>query len=319
MAQEERERETAGSRHMPSLAGVILVNVATLSWAGNIALGRLVRAEIGPLALSATRFLIAAPIFLFLLSRRPAQERRLGRDAPLLLAMALCGVSLFAPTLYLALRFTTASNATLINGLGPLVTGFLAMVLIQEPMSRRQAAGALAALLGVVVLISGGSPTFLNRMAFNVGDLIMIAAIILWSLYSVLSRKATRRRSSLSATAFSVFLGLPLLLLAGGWEINVLPVAASMNLWPILLYMGIAPTVIGFLAWNEGVRRLGSSGAMVFYNTLPVYGSLLGHFFLQETMGLAQVAGGALIIGGGLWAARGHSSNSVAEMASQPR
>ena len=70
-----------------------------------------------------------------------------------------------------------------------------------------------------------------------------------------------------------------------------------------LLYIGVAPGVVGFLSWNAGVRRLGASGAMVFYNTLPLYGALLGHFLLGESLGLTHLVGGALIVGGGLWAA----------------
>jgi drug/metabolite transporter (DMT)-like permease len=70
-----------------------------------------------------------------------------------------------------------------------------------------------------------------------------------------------------------------------------------------LLYIGVAPTVGGFLAWNAGVRRLGASGAMVFYNTLPLYGALIGYLALGELIGFAHLAGGALIVGGGLWAA----------------
>jgi drug/metabolite transporter (DMT)-like permease len=62
---------------------------------------------------------------------------------------------------------------------------------------------------------------------------------------------------------------------------------------------------MGFLAWNAGVRRLGPSGAMVFYNTLPLYGTLLGVLFLGESIGPTHLLGGGLIVAGGLWAARG--------------
>jgi drug/metabolite transporter (DMT)-like permease len=94
------------------------------------------------------------------------------------------------------------------------------------------------------------------------------------------------------------------LLIAAAWEVQAFPPKSAVELVPVILYIGIAPTVIGFLAWNEGVRRLGSSGAMVFYNTLPLYGGLLAFLFLGERIGLTHVIGGALIIGGGLWAAR---------------
>lgn len=298
----EARPQSARSAHM---IGVALVNLATLTWATNMVLGRWLRDDIGPLTLAASRFAIASALYAALLQRRPPEERRLGSDRWLLLAMGIIGVALFAPTLYLGLHFTTAVNATLINGLGPLITGLLAALLIREPMSRRQVGGAIVALFGVLVLISGGSLAFWRGMQTNVGDLIMVGAVTLWGLYSVLSRRAMYHRSALSTTAFSAFLGLPLLLLAAVWEIQTFPVNASPQLILAVLYIAIAPTVVGFLSWNEGVRRLGPSGAMVFYNTLPLYGALLGILFLGESIGPANLIGGALIIGGGLWAARG--------------
>lgn len=297
-----RPQATAGS--LNTLKGIALVNVATLAWATNITLGRFLRDDIGPLTLAAARFALAAPILAALLWRRPVEERRLGRDRWLLLAMALCGVVAFAPTLYLGLRYTTAVNATLINGFGPLITGLFAGLLIGEPMSRRQVVGALLGLVGLGVLISSGSPAFWRAAAANPGDLIIVGAVTLWALYSVLGRRLMRSRPALSTTALSTFMGLPLLALAAVWEVSVLPPNIGPTLLLALLYIGVAPTVGGFLAWNAGVRRLGASGAMVFYNTLPLYGALLGYFALGEPIGLAHLAGGILVIGGALWAAR---------------
>ncbi|MGD9049837.1 MAG: DMT family transporter, partial [Anaerolineae bacterium] len=268
----------------PKLEGIALVNLATLTWATNMALGRWLRADIGPLTLAASRFLIASLIYALLLRRRPAEERRLGKDRWLVLGMALSGVTLFAPLLYLGLRYTTTANATLINGLGPLITGLLATQLIHEPMSRRQVLGAIAGLVGIVVLLSGGSLAFWQVARVNIGDLIILGAVALWGLYSVLGRRVMRHRSALSATAFSAFLGLPPLLLAAVWELQRIPIQPQPELIVAILYIGIAPTVIGFLAWNAGVHRLSASGAMVFYNTLPLYGALLGTLILGEAL-----------------------------------
>ncbi|MEJ2557866.1 MAG: DMT family transporter [Anaerolineae bacterium] len=307
--------ETKPGRRLEQLTGIGLVNLATFTWATNMVLGRWLRDDIGPLTLAAARFLIASVLFAALLQRRPPEERHLGQSRWLLLGMALSGVAVFAPTLYLGLRFTTAVNATLMNGLGPLITGFLAALLIREPMSGRQVTGAIVGLIGVVSLISGGSfifplggsATSWEAVGSSGGDLIVLAAVALWGLYSVLGRQVMRDRSALSATAFSAFLGLPLLLLAATWEVQAFPVALRPALILAVLYIGVAPTVIGFLAWNAGVRRLGASGAMMFYNTLPLYGALLGSLFLGESIGPAHLLGGVLIIGGGIFAALGRS------------
>lgn len=292
-------------RRREQIVGIGLVNLATLTWATNMTLGRWLRDDIGPITLAAARFFIASLLFAALLQRRPREERRLGQDRRLLLGMALSGVAVFTPVLYLGLRFTTAVNATLINGFAPLITGLLSALLIREPMSGRQLTGAIVGLVGVLSLISGGSFAFWQAVHGNVGDMISLGAVTVWGLYSVLGHQVMRHRSALSATALSVFLGLPPLLLAAAWEIQTFPVSVRPQIVLAVLYIGIAPAVIGFLSWNAGVRRLGASGAMVFYNTLPLYGALLGYLFLGESIGQAYLLGGALIIGGGLWAARG--------------
>jgi drug/metabolite transporter (DMT)-like permease len=189
--------------------------------------------------------------------------------------------------------------------MGPLITALLAAPLIGERVSRWQIGGTALSLTGVMALISGGRLRFWRAMDSGVGDLIVLGAVSLWSLYSVLGRRAMEHRSALSASAFSVLLGLPALALAAAWEIHTGSFVFTPRLILPVLYIGIAPGVVGFLSWNAGVRRLGASGAMVFYNTLPLYGALLGRFLLGESLGLPHLVGGALIVGGGLLAATG--------------
>lgn len=284
--------------------GVALVNIATLAWATNMVLGRWLRNDIGPVSLAAARFLIASLCFWILLRRQPPEERRLGPDRWWLVGMSLTGVVVFGPTLYWGLRYSTAVNATLLNGFGPLVTGLMASLIIHEPMSRRQVVAALVGLAGVAVLISGGSLDFLDAIQTGTGNLIVLAAVLLWSLYSVMARRVMHSRSALSATALSAFIGLPFLLLAAIWDLRSSPVELSWRLLLAIGYIGLVPTVVGFLSWNAGVRRLGAGGAMVFYNTLPVYGALLGSLALGEPIGVYHLVGGTLIIGAALWAAR---------------
>jgi len=295
------------------LAGIALVNLACFCWATNIVLGRSLRFDVGPLTLAALRFVVGSALLTALLQREAPEQRRLGSDWPLLLLMGIAGVALFAPLQYLGLRYTTAANAALLQALAPLITGLLGGLLIRETMSRYQVIGALVGLLGVLVLISGGSLTFWRTMDSSIGDLIILVAVTLWALYTVISRRVTTQRPVLSATGLSTLLGVPFLLLAMIWEWQTRPLHLTPGLVLAILYVGISPTVIGFLSWNGGVRRLGPSGAMVFYNTLPLYGALLAFLFLGEEIGWAHLAGGALVIGGGIWAARAQSRAARAQ------
>jgi drug/metabolite transporter (DMT)-like permease len=285
--------------------GVCLVNLATLSWASNAALGRWLRADVGPLTLTALRFTVATAFFGYLLRGRSPDEWRYGRDKWWLLAMGLAGVVFFSPLLYLGLRYSTAVNCSLIQGFSPLITALIAGLIIQEPVSRGQMAGAILGLIGVVGLISGGSLSFLIHLHFNGGDLILLAAAVVWAFYSVFGRRVMRYRSPVSATALSGFLGLPLLIAAAFFEYQYLPLNLRPETMAAILHICVVPTIIGFWCWNRAVQTLGAGGAMVFYNTLPLYGVVMGALFLQESLGMTHFVFGGLILAGGIWGTLG--------------
>ena len=289
--------------------GVVLVNLATISWATNAVLGRWLRADIGPVTLTTLRFTAATMFFGLLLRGRPAEERRFGKDKWWILAMGLAGVVGFSPLLYLGLRHSTAVNCSLIQGFSPLITALIAGLIIQESVSRRQLVGAVLGLIGVAGLISGGSLRFLLRLQLNPGDLILLAASVVWAFYSVFGRRVMRNRSPVSATALSNFLGLPLLVVATVFELKHIPLNLRPETIAAIIHICIVPTIIGYWAWNRAVRVLGAGGAMVFYNTLPLYGVLLGSTLLSEPFGMAHLFSGGLILGGGLWATLGGNKN----------
>jgi drug/metabolite transporter (DMT)-like permease len=288
--------------------GILLVNLATLCWASNAVLGRWLRNDVGPLTLTALRFTAATAFFGFLLRGRPQEEWCYGRDRWWLLAMGLTGVVCFSPLLYLGLRYSTAVNSSLIQGFSPLITALIAGLIIQEPVTRRQTAGAILGLIGVMGLISGGSIRFLIHLHFNGGDVILLGAAVVWAFYSVFGRRVMRHRSPVSATALSSFLGLPILIAAAVFEHRYIPLNLRPETIAAILHICIVPTIIGYWCWNRAVQTLGAGGAMVFYNTLPLYGVVMGAVFLQETLGMVHFVFGGLILAGGLWATldRGH-------------
>jgi len=279
--------------------------MATMAWATNAVLGRWLRADIGPVTLTALRFTLATAFFFFLLRGRPPEERRYGKDKWWILGMGLAGVVGFSPLLYLGLRYSTAVNSSLIQGFSPVITALLAGWIIQEPVTRRQMVGAVLGLIGVTGLLSGGSLTFLLRLQFNRGDLILLASALVWAFYSIFGRRVMRRRSPVAATALSSFLGLPILIAAAFFELQYVPLNLRPETIAAIVHICIVPTIVGYWSWNRAVQALGAGGAMVFYYTLPLYGVVLGAVFLKEALGPVHIIFGGLILGGGLWATLG--------------
>lgn len=282
----------------------IFVNLSTILWASNITLGRVLRDSVGPVSLTTARFIVAGLIFTFLLKDFVNQIRSLKQDWRLIFMMALTGVFGFPILLYLSLKYTTASHVALINGITPLMTIFLAAIILRETITANRIIGGCISLLGIAIVISNGSILFISQFNVNIGDLIALFCAVLWGLYSVISRAATRYRSTLSATSISTWMAIPMLIPLAVIEVRSNPLDITFPIVIAALYIGIFPTVIAFWSWNESIRRIGAGRAMAFYNMLPIYGTLFGIIFLKESPTLYFLIGGVLVIAGSLLAIR---------------
>jgi drug/metabolite transporter (DMT)-like permease len=283
----------------------LFVNAATLLWAGNIVMGRALHEAVGPFTLSGVRAAIASFLFGLLLARKGRQKRSAfsPRERVLVVVMALTGVTGFQVLQYAGLRYTTAVNAGLVNASGPLITIILAKWMLGQSLKRQQLVGALLSLAGVGVIISGGSWEMLAELRFNPGDLLVLAAVVMWALYSITGRVLLTRHSTVRVTAFSTILGAAILAAPAAWEWSLAPPQWSPGVAAGLLYIGAGPSFLAFMAWNEGVKRLGANGAMAFYNTLPLYAAVVALVALAEVPGVIQWVGGLLVVGGCLLAA----------------
>lgn len=298
-------------KHDPRWA-YLMVNLATLIWASNIALGRALRELIGPASIVALRAAIAAVIYAFLLftiyrEQLRAPENVSRRDWWLYLGMGFTGVFAYPVFMYLALHYTTATNMALINATGPLVTMLLAAFMLKESITSNLIVGGMISLAGVGLIITNGSLATIVTGGLNRGDVIGLLIIGLWGLYSILARLAMRNSSSLRVTAISTWMALPMLLPVAWVEWGNSPPVLTLPLVLAILYSGIFPTVISFLLWNESVRMAGPNQAMAFYNTLVVYGAMFGILFLGEHITPYLLIGGALVIAGGLISAANKS------------
>jgi drug/metabolite transporter (DMT)-like permease len=172
--------------------------------------------------------------------------------------MALTGVVLFNTLVYLSIVYTTSTNAALINGTTPVLTMLLAAVVRLDRFTGRRLAGAFVSLVGVSWIISRGSLEALMGLSFNRGDLIMLAAALLWAIYTILLSRMTRTLSPLATLTIATMLSLPPLIIIGGYELITYPIGPITPVVLIgLLYVGVVASVAAFMAWSFGIRGIG--------------------------------------------------------------
>src|SRR5215469_9167558 len=149
-------RRDAG-RFETTTAYLMLV-VATLSWAGNVTVGRALAGWVPPFGLSLMRWSIALAVVLPFAARELVAKRHvIRREWRILAALGLLGVSICNSLSYLGLQWTTALNAALLNSAGPMLTLIASFLFFREGATRRQIAGVTVSLIGVLVIVLRGN------------------------------------------------------------------------------------------------------------------------------------------------------------------
>jgi len=278
---------------------VLALALATLFWAGSFVVGRALRDELDPVAITLWRWIISLMIFApFVWRDILGHFRVLVREWRLLMGLALTGIALFHPLVYVALKHTSATNALLTFSLTPMVILMCGCLVTGKRPTARELGGVLMSMTGAAILITRGDLAVITSMGFNPGDLWMLGAVAVWAAYSLLLR---RRPSDLPQTLTlvgSIAAALPMLLaftLLTGWQATI---ALS---GPVLLgvgYIAVFGSVVGFLFWAHGVATLGPSRAGQFVHLMPVFGAALSFAVLGEPLSVAQMVGAAFVLSG---------------------
>lgn len=282
----------------------LLLVLATLFWGLNTVIGRMVVGDIPPVAMSFWRWTIAtlilAPFALPILIR---QRALVWAHWPILVLLSVLGVGVYNTVLYISLNSTTAVNAALLNGFSPVATVFFTWLAVREPIRWRTAAGMLVSLIGLVIVVTRGDWQVIAQFGFNRGDLLMIPAVLSWSLYTALLRFKPPELNGFAFILLTFLVGLVVVGAAYAVELSTGAdfVLTTGNL-AALLYVGTLPSLVSYMFWNAGVLALGANRGVQFYNLVPVWGTLLAVLLIGEAFRLHHLAGMVLIIAG-VWLA----------------
>jgi drug/metabolite transporter (DMT)-like permease len=289
----------SASPHWIANQPYLLLCITALCWAGNAIVGRMAAGHIPPVTLSFLRWGIA---FLLIL---PFAWKHLKRDwsairgkLGLMVLISISGIAIFNTLQYWSLEYTTALNTLLLQSVGPLVVAVWSLFLLGVRLTLAQAVGVVLSMTGVLVILMHGDLTALASISFNRGDLLFLAALTIFGLYSVL----TLKRPAIHGLSFAAFTFgtstlclIPLLI----WELIARPVMA-LDIQNVLslFYVSVFPSIVAYLCYNRGVQLIGANRAAPFFHVVPVFGTVMAIVFLGERLQLFHLIGFGLVLAG---------------------
>ena len=286
------------NRHI--LSGYLFAIGATALWSGNFIVARGLSESIPPISLAFWRWVVAVIVFLpFALKPLIAEWDILKANLPYLSITSVLGITIFNTLIYLAGHTTTAINLSLISITFPVFIVILSRIFFCELITANKGVGIIIVATGVIVLITKGAPSTLLQLSFAIGDVWMLAAAIIFAIYSILIKHKPEQLSIWAFQLSTFILGLIFLFPFFIWEYATAPpVAFDTQTVGSILYVGVFASLSAFVLWNKAIVAVGPSKAGMIYYTLPLFSGLLAYLFLQEDISMIHFYSALLIVSG---------------------
>jgi drug/metabolite transporter (DMT)-like permease len=274
---------------------VLLFGLNPILWGSFYAAGKFSLGFADPFVFSTAELAVAAVPALVILA---ATWRRL--NFQVVRRGVVLGMVLYAGVLTStwALAYTTATDTAFYPAINGFVAALIAWLIFRRPVGWVTWSAGLLSVLGAMLLISqvtkGGGHLL--------GDGIGLAAAVIYTIYIFCADKLSSgdQRSLLPMFATEVVTMAVLSAVATGVSGHArgLTAAGFGSVWPWIVYAGLATTFLPTAISIFFQRYINPVTVAFLYVLEPVWGALIAHLGLGETLTIGGYLGGALIVSG---------------------
>lgn len=242
------------------------------------------------------RFLFASvvclPIFVY-----QWRKQEIGLvDLPKLFFMGLMSTTINLSLIFFGFERTSAMDGTLISAVTPIFIVIGGVIFFKDQITKTERVGLTVVVFGTLItviqpLLEGNIFAQKNL----VGNLLILAAGIQWTVYVLLAKEDFKRHSPLALTTSASLVGLVTFL-----PLSLAETQARVSFTPLslggVLYMAFFSYILAYFLYNFGVSQIEVSEAAVFSYLQPIFAVPLAVWWLKETVTFPFLLGAAIII-----------------------
>ncbi|WP_052345780.1 DMT family transporter [Paucisalibacillus sp. EB02] len=216
------------------------------------------------------------------------------KDLKYFIGTGIFSIIFFNYCMFTAIELSTIPVATALLYTGPAFVSIFSYFLFKEAFTKQKLFALSGTLLGTCFVV-GLLPLNLNSVSME-SILFGLGSGVGYALYSIFSKFALKKYSSLSITTFTF-------IIASVSLIPFFPFHEKIQLLidpEVLFYafgLGLFPTAIAYIVYTYGLNKTEASKASILTTIEPVVATLIGIFIFQETFTFVQMIGMSLIIG----------------------
>jgi drug/metabolite transporter (DMT)-like permease len=283
-------------RHVAKLTDVSALVAALVTvtlWGSSFVAIRDAGSTLSPGSLALGRLLVSLVVLgvAAVVWREPLPGRR---DLVGIAAFGVLFLGVYSVTLNAAERRVDAGTAAMLINAGPILIVILAGIFLREGFPRWLFAGCAVAFTGCVLIGLANSQASSRA---GLGIALLVVAAFAYAAAVVIQKPVLARASPLQVTWLGCAVGTLVCLPFAPTLVGELDDAEGTAIaWTV--YLGVAPTALGFATWAYALRRMNAGRLASLAYLIPVVAILLGWALLGETPPSLAAVGGALCLAG---------------------
>lgn len=272
----------------------IVMGVAfAVMWSSAFTSARIIVAAASPLTALSLRFLISGLLGV-LIARMLGQSWKLTQGQwRATIVFGICQNALYLGLNFVAMQTIEAGLAAIIASTMPLLVGLAGWLIFGERIGALGIFGLLAGVAGVVIImgarLSGGVDMY--------GLALCVVGVIALTFATLAVRGATSGGNFLMIVGLQMLVGSSVLGIAA-ISLETVVVDWSWKLIVAFAYTTLIPGLAATLVWFLLVNRIGAVKAATFHFLNPFLGVAIAAVILGEQLGLREMLGVAVIMGG---------------------
>jgi drug/metabolite transporter (DMT)-like permease len=212
--------------------------------------------------------------------------------------LAIVGHFLYQFCFIGGLARTSVANSSLILAMTPVAIAIISAIRGHERVGVWHWVGAALSVVGIYFVVGRGAGVHAGSLS---GDLLMLAGVVCWAVYTVGSGQMMARHSPLGVTGVSMAIGtvlyVPVVMMTPqartvNWS------AISMTTWMSLVYSAVFAIVIAYMIWYAAVQKIGGTRTSMYSNLVPIVALAVAVIWRDEPLGASKIVGAALVLGG---------------------
>lgn len=278
------------------MTGMILIALAAVSWGTTGATMTTLAADTpaGPLFVGFMRVAVAAPVLLVVAQSLNRPWPRWRVRIPVALVAGICMAGFQIGYFSSITRIGVVLTALIAICSAPIMIAVLSVIFLRERLTNRVTAALVLGIAGTSLLLLGQGRLGGREGEFLVGSLFALGAGLSYAVYAVMAKRVMEeihplQLASMTFAAAAVLL-TPALVAQPQLE------ATFAQGWPLLLYLGLIPSALGYILFNTGLTTTGATVASIVTLLEPLTASILGITLFDERLGVLGMVGAAILL-----------------------